>query len=137
MDPTRPTPGQPIEEGQQITAEWLNALLTLWQGNRIITPRDASLTSQPDPLGTLLMLDLDAMLVIKITGGGTGGKYAWTEQVETSGGGWADTSPAVTGTTSDDPAYEINGVASVAVGSVVPAWRTISQGDLRFLSSTC
>jgi hypothetical protein len=60
-----------------------------------------------------------------ITGGGASGKYAATEQLETSGGGWA-TGPRTWTTTGTypHPLTEVNGNASVPNGSTrrVRAW---------------
>jgi hypothetical protein len=77
-------------------------------------------------------------LYVKLTSGGAGGKYAWTRQVEVTGGGWANAPGSPSGTTAADPAWEINSNASVNLSPnpIVPAWRDAS-GVLRFIAGSC
>ena len=132
-----PTPGEPLADGDILTADWLNALLDIWQRNRVVVPRDEFIRAQYDVLGTFLSVDLDRGFWIKITSGGAGGKYAWTLQNDATAGTFTDTSPAVGGTTSVDPAYELSLYTGVTAGTYVRAWRGVSTGEVRFLASTC
>lgn len=76
---------------------------------------------------------------IKLTGGGTGGKYAWTAQTAVAGGGWTDTPGNLSGSATTDPALEVNGNASVPLSPapVVWAWRVPESDDLVFQSAAC
>jgi hypothetical protein len=73
---------------------------------------------------------------ILLTGGGTGGAYSWSEQVPDSGGSWV--AGGRSGTSSDDPAREVNGNDALATGSTLRAWaRRDHDGVLRFELGTC
>ncbi|WP_422928575.1 hypothetical protein [Singulisphaera sp. PoT] len=74
---------------------------------------------------------------IKLTSGGTGGAYAWTEQYPDSGGAWVDGTDS--GTASSDPAYESNGNDSVDLTTppVVRARREEMSNALVFTSGVC
>jgi len=74
---------------------------------------------------------------IKLTGGGTSGKYAWTEQLPDDSGAWADGQDS--GTTSDDPAYESNGNEDVELSPapIVRAKREPLTNTVVFTSGIC
>lgn len=92
-----------------------------------------------DATGLRFGVDLPERIWIKLTSGGTGGKYAWTRQVAASGGTWAAHPSGQTGTTSADPAYETNANASVTLSPnpVVRAWRDPNSRALLFLAGSC
>lgn len=87
--------------------------------------------------GSSLRLALPERAVARITGGGTGGIHAWSEQMETTGGGHADLPGGRTGTTSADPAYEWNGNEEVAAGTIVEIEREPDTREWRFAAGTC
>lgn len=76
---------------------------------------------------------------IKLTSGGTGGKYAWTRQQGVVGGTWEDHAGGEAGTTADDPAVESTGKTDVATGTtaVHKAWRDPISRTLFFTAGTC
>ena len=130
-----PRPGQPIRPDELISAQWLNALLALLKSGQIVLAPGCGLEMHHTADGGQELRALGATgMWIKITGAGSSGAYPWTEQLEAAGGTW--TAGDATGTTSSDPAYELNAYNSVPTNTIVRAWRT-SQGDLRFLASTC
>lgn len=76
---------------------------------------------------------------VKITGGGTGGKYSWKAQVATTGGTWADLPGNLNGSTTVDPLYEANLNASVPLSPAPIVWasRIPETGILTFQSGSC
>lgn len=58
----------------------------------------------------------------KITSGTN--PYAWTEQTPTTGGAFTNTTNGRTGTTSQDPAYELNDNSTVAANTIVRLEKT-------------
>lgn len=62
------------------------------------------------------------------------GKYAWTQQIETSGGGWSDGARTDGGV---DFAWEFNGNAGLAVGTKVELKRDRYTGEFRFQLDSC
>lgn len=76
---------------------------------------------------------------IKLTSGGTGGKYAWTKVSPDGSGGWNDAAGSVTGTTTSDPAIEQNGNTTITFtpNPVVRAWRDPASGTLQFQRGAC
>jgi hypothetical protein len=91
-----------------------------------------------DPSGLNVSIDGRAGFWIKITGGGTGGKYAWSRLNATTAGTWSvDT--FVSGTTTVDPAYEAGLRTTVPITgtAIVRAWREAGTNELRFLWGAC
>jgi hypothetical protein len=73
---------------------------------------------------------------IKVTSGGTGGKYAWTEQVPAASGTW--TAGTRSGTTTSDPAWEVNMNTAVPANTIIlHAYRVPETGDVRFERGAC
>lgn len=124
--------------GERLTASELNAL-------RAEVARLGRISFVP-PLGgaieqggVAIWYDAPWAGWVKLTSGGTGGKYAWTAQVETSGGTWANAPGNLNGTTSVDPAYEVNATTTVPLSPnpVVWAWRDAGSGKLLFQMGSC
>lgn len=110
-------------------ATWREAIE---RGGRITA--DAPLEVQVGEAGTAIRIVLPPAVWAKLTGN-AGAAYAWTEQVAAAGGGWTDGQRS--GTTSDDPAYEWNGVDSVPADTVVRLERDPSADEWRFQADTC
>lgn len=72
---------------------------------------------------------------IKFTGAPSGTAHPWVEQQATTGGGWQNS--IMTGTTSSDAAYELNGSTEDLTGKIVRAWRDKSTYEMRFLFASC
>jgi hypothetical protein len=125
----------PPQAGQALSASFLAALLAeLYRLGRVTG--DGSILVEDDPSGFSFKLGgaiPPGVKFIKVTSV-VSGAFAWTEQLPVASGGWTDGSDS--GTTSDDPAYELNNFGSVALNKVYPAWRS-SIGDLRFQSDQC
>ncbi len=83
--------------------------------------------------GFNVAIDMRSGIWIKLTGGGTGGKYAWTRIDPDTAGAWVDNT-FETGTTTSDPAYEANGNTGVPTSppSRARAWRDPLTNELRF-----
>lgn len=97
---------------------------------------EAPLYVQDNASGFRFDLDQRGTFPIKLTSGGTGGKYAWTGQDFAAGGTWANN--ASSGTTSVDPAYEVNGNASITTPTIVMrAYRDRQTNLVHFERATC
>ena len=130
-----PRPGQPIRPGEEISAQWLNSLQSLLKSGQIVLAPGCGLELKHTADGGQEIRAVYTNAIwIKITGAASGTAYPWTQQLEAASGTW--TNGTASGTTTTDPAYEINGNTSVASGTIVRAWRS-AKGDLRFIGSTC
>jgi hypothetical protein len=89
--------------------------------------------------GIEITADLPEEFWIKLTSGGTSGKYAWKRVVGVEDGTWEDSPDGDTGTTSDDPAVEENQRTDVPLSPepVVLAHRDPFSGVLFFQSGVC
>lgn len=100
----------PARAGEPILADHANAILEV---------RDACAINVAPPLARLadgtIYLPEEPPTWVKITGGGTGGKYSGTEQIPTSSGGWAD-GPRAWDTTTN-LLVEANGSTTVPTGT--------------------
>jgi hypothetical protein len=72
---------------------------------------------------------------VEFTGAPSGAKHPWKEVLPEEGGTWAD--GVREGSTSDDPAYEINGSTVTLTGKRARAWRDRASYEVRFHYSTC
>lgn len=86
------------------------------------------------PGGHLYNSDLPGFW-IKITGAPSGTAHPWEEVIPATGGSW--TVGADSGTTSADPAYEINGSTATLTNKYARAWHDKSTGEVRFNYSAC
>jgi hypothetical protein len=90
--------------------------------------------------GIEISTDLPEAFWIRVTGGGTSGKYDWTRVIGEPGGTWVDHPTGESGTAvGDDPAVEANQRADVpfALNPVVPARRDPFSHVLFFMSGKC
>lgn len=74
---------------------------------------------------------------IRLTVVGSAGTYAWREIVPdpATPGGWIDGPRS--GTVADDPATEVNGTATLTVGTRAFAWRLPGSRRLNFQMGLC
>jgi hypothetical protein len=68
-------------------------------------------------------------------GANASGAYAWQEIYATPMGGWANA--VRSGTTTADPAYELNGNMTDLTGKNARVWRDIATGEMRFQWGSC
>jgi hypothetical protein len=128
-----------FQPGQRLSAKALNALVEEVRRLGQITTAPP-LGHESNGGGVALWADLPARIWIKLTSGGTGGKYAWTRQKPVAGGTWAAyPGPGQSGTTGTDPAYEVNSNTTVDLSPnpVVRAWREPVTGQLLFQAGSC
>jgi hypothetical protein len=85
------------------------------------------------PGGPMIRLAEPVAMWIKLTAN-SGANYAWTDQVRTDAG-WV--AGFLSGTTSTDPAIEINGNAAVPVNTIGRAWRDVTSASVLFMASSC
>jgi hypothetical protein len=129
---------QPFRAGQRLKAADLQWLLDeiVRLGKMSATP---PLFVDSGPSGVDYRLAIPQRYDIKLTGGGTGGKYAWTRQVPTATGTWTADSSGEVGTTTVDPAYEynLNTTVNLSPNPVVSAWREPGSNVLWFEGGSC
>lgn len=122
-----------VKPGDLITAEHINRLFS--EAERLANIQVAyPLESHSNDGNTTIRVVSQSEAWIKITSAATGTAYAWTEQIEQSGGTW--TNGPRSGTTSSDPAYEANGSTSVTLNRIVRA-RKRSVGGWVFEFGEC
>jgi len=118
------------KSGDPLRAEHVRALLKLARTHRVrVVPPLAQMLD-----GTIYLAQADGFWA-KITGAPSSGKHPWQQVVGQTGGTWAN--GAASGTTSVDPAYEVNGSTSTLTNKYVWMWREPSSGEMRFIYSTC
>lgn len=93
------------------------------------------------PEGIAIWADVPWMGWIRLTGGGTGGLYAWERVVGVTGGTW-DVHPSGEGGgpgADDDPAFEtnLNPLVPLDPQPVVEAWRDPDSNGLFFRWGSC
>lgn len=108
---------QPFLPGAPVSAGSLDAMRQMLIGGPSGT--DAIQTPYPPPF------------VAKITGS-SGANYSWTEQQQTGATTWIDLPGGRSGTTSVNPANEINASQSVATNTLVVMTAKVSAGVLRY-----
>lgn len=72
---------------------------------------------------------------VKLTGAPSSTAHPWQEVVPQTGGTWIN--GARSGTTSTDPAYELNGSTATLTNKYARAWRDPVSNEVRFHYSTC
>jgi hypothetical protein len=118
-----------VKPGDPITAEALNSLLDLADRAGI----DLAVGSGLDRRGGAIVSTRRWEGFVKLTSR-SGSSYAWTEAVRV-GGAWED--GVRSGTTTDDPALEVNAATSLSTFPTrVRAWR-LTDGTLAFQVSAC
>lgn len=127
-----------LAAGQVLGAKVLNGFFAELERLGKVTAQ-SPLTLADDASGMRIGVDLGERWWVKLTGGGTGGKYAWTRQQPVAGGTWEDHAGGRTGTAADDPAVETTGKDDVATGdtAIFPAWRDPVSLALLFTAGTC
>ena len=84
--------------------------------------------------GRSFMADRAEIGWIKLTSR-SGAAHAWSRVMATAGGGWSVDS-SLSGTTSSDPAYEVNG-QTPTLPYYARAWRDTETGEVRFSNGRC
>ena len=131
-------PREEFQAGRVLSAKKLNEFFAELERLGKVAAQ-APLTVADDASGLNFAVGLPERWYLKLTSGGTGGKYAWTRQIAATGGTWAAHPGGRTGTTTTDPAYESNLNASVNLSPnpVVLAWRDPVSLALIFQAGTC
>jgi hypothetical protein len=117
---------------------WLNDLRRLVLSTRIVTDAGSGLTQAPHPDGTAVRLNALRPFYITLTGGGAGGKYAWTEAIPIDPAADSWRAGHASGTTATDPAIEANLNAGITgLPRRVIARRDAASNELIFWTSNC
>lgn len=88
--------------------------------------------------GFAISADVEDVWWIKIGAGNGAGAYAWTRMVPTTPAGtWMNYPGSPTGTTTVDPAYELNLNTLVPLNTIVKAWRGRNDTTLHFAMGSC
>lgn len=120
-------------------------LLTAAQLNLLVDVASQLLESTPSGAvervagGGLYVEPCREFAAIRLTSGGTDGKYAWTRVYPISASPWWE-EVADSGTAADEPAIEINTTTDIdttAPGPVVWAWREPGTKGWLFSGRTC
>jgi hypothetical protein len=118
--------------GKPISARIINAPLDAIEAGlnlSVVAPLESTTT----PAGVQIGLNQAVPLYAMITGGTN--PYAWTEQYTDTGGTWM--TGYQSGTTTLDPAYEINGNLTVPPGTIVWMNRAPASGQWLFQLAVC
>lgn len=86
---SKPTPGQPIRPGDELTADWLNSGLEMGEENSLVIDPSSGLEGYSGPAGTGVRARRPLEFTVKITGAPTGTAHPFTQQVTTSPGTFA------------------------------------------------
>ncbi len=119
-----------FREGDPLSAGMLNRLVEWCSGRRLRFGRGFTVK------GDEVALAERPGWWAKLTARGAAANYAWTRQIATMGGTWSDDT-TLTGTTSDDPAYEVNGVTTLTLPTRAWCWRDHETSEVRFSMSVC
>lgn len=124
-----------VSPGDEITTEHFNRLHEALRALQINLAPGANLDVQSTPAGYTVAANPRKGLWIKLTGNSSNA-YSWTEQLPQPSGTWADGYRS--GTTSADPAHEINGNTSPpSLPLIVWAWRAPQSGEVVFQVGGC
>lgn len=128
--------GKPWQSGDELSAERLERLREDVERSAGI-PSGTGMDGISFSGGTAAAIRPAPEFWIRLTGGGTGGKYAWTETIAIEDGNWIN--GPKTGTVSEDPAVEINGTAGLATDGTTRAlaWRLPGSSRLIFQLGAC
>jgi hypothetical protein len=119
-----------FHEGDPLSASMLNQLVEWCSAGRLRFGRGIKTT------GDRIALAERPGWWAKLTSRGAGANYAWTRQIATASGGWSDDT-TLSGTTSSDPAYEVNGNTTLTLPTRAWAWRDHETSEVRFSMSVC
>lgn len=122
--PPDPRPGDPILASHITYLYWLADHLDIEVVAPLIKTSDGAIA-----------LAAEGGFWIKLTGAPVAGKHPWVEQQALAGGTWQD--GAGVGTTTDDPAREVNGSTADLTDVIVRAWRDKTSGEILFMFGAC
>lgn len=119
-----------VQPGQPILAEHILAIYEALQeiDLKVVPPLVLG------PLNTIYLASKPGFW-IKLTGAPSSIAHPWQEVIPAASGTWSVGS--LSGTTSTDPAYEINGSTATLTNKYARAWRDLATGEVRFNYSTC
>lgn len=126
-----------FKAGQRLKAASLAALVDEVRRLSKLTAT-SPLAVSDDPSGFNVSIDVRGGFWIRLTGGGAGGKYAWTRILAAPGGTWTNYAPE-TGTVAVDPAYEEALRTTVPIDGTARAraWRDEQTHEVRFQYGKC
>ncbi len=123
------------DPGDEITTLHFKALYAALEQLKINIPGGGGLIITETPKGYAMASDCREGFWAKLTINSSN-DYAWIEQIPQSGGAWVD--GYSTGTTSTDPAHELNGNTSIpSLPIIVWAWRSATSGEVLFQQGLC
>lgn len=123
------------QPGDELTTLHFKAIYDALERLELRVANGSGLTLSAGPGGTVIGLAERKGFWIKLTSNSSNA-YAWTEQLPQSGGTWVDGYQS--GTTSSDPAREVNGLTTPpTLPKIVRAWRGVQSNEVLFGLSTC
>lgn len=87
---SKPTPGEPIKRGDELTHQWLNEPLERGDERRMDLDPSSGLEGYSGPAGTGVRAKRSLEFTAKITGAPTGTAHPFTQQVTTAAGTFAN-----------------------------------------------
>jgi hypothetical protein len=116
-----------------LTAGQLNDLVVALKRSAVAIVEGCGLTLEQSEGGTVIGLAQAArQLASIISGPDSVGRYAWQGIYRKPDGTYDDLGVSVSGTTSQDPAYELNGIKAVTPGTRVLLTRSPTTGEWVF-----
>lgn len=128
-------PPNPDQFKGQTLVSFLTALVGWLARNAPRASPGSGLTVEETSGGSVWTVERRDIGWIKVTSR-SGNAHAWNRVIATGTGAWSNDT-TLSGTTSDDPAYEANGDVTFTLPQVVYAWRDQEQGEVRFSKSKC
>lgn len=123
---------------------WLNKLRALVLAGGVTADSAGGLTSIKGRYGTTIGRVEAPEWWGRITYHGTGNAYSWVEVYPATGGGWSTgtaigyaTGDPARGTVPADPALEVNGNSTLALGTIHRLSRDRAVGRVNFRAPTC
>lgn len=125
-----------VQPGDEFTADRYNALVDGLKRCRLSVAHGNSSGLELDTGagGNVLSFSRSEWFWIDLTAR-SGNAYAWSEVIPQAGGSWV--SGFRSGTTSVDPAAEINGDTSFTLPQRVYAWRELASNEVLFQIGAC
>lgn len=124
-----------VEPGDEISADHIAAIYDALQRLQITVSQNCGITMDSGSTGITLGLGINEGFWIKLTSRSSN-SFAWTEQIHQAGDTWVDGYQS--GTTSTDPAHEVNGNSTLPTLPVkVWAWRVPASNEVTFNIGTC
>jgi hypothetical protein len=118
---------------EYLTAGQLNDLVAALKRSTLAIVEGCGLTFEQSEGGTVIgLVRAEKLLARIISGPDSQGRYTWRGVYRKSDGTWDDLDAAISGTPSQDPAFELNSIRAVTPGTRVLLTRSPTTGEWMF-----